>query len=59
MGHQQDQSIPCGRQLPDPLPALPNNTKTCSGQKSVVYEYDDNGNCVRQTSFACNSCGNY
>ena len=33
--------------------------KTCSGQKSVVYEYDDNGNCTAQTAFPCNMCGNY
>ncbi|MFF4170914.1 hypothetical protein [Streptomyces sp. NPDC001744] len=58
MGHQQDQRISCGRQLPDPLPGNPGNTKTCSGQKSVIYEYDDNGQCVRQTAWPCNSCGN-
>jgi hypothetical protein len=57
MGHQQDHRVPCGRQLPDPLPGLPNNTKTCSGQKSVIYEYDDDGHCVSQTMWPCNGCG--
>ncbi|WP_432063334.1 hypothetical protein [Streptomyces sp. S1] len=59
MGHHEDKSVPCGRQLPDPLPGNYNNTKTCSGQKSTIYVYDDNGACTGQTSYPCNSCGNY
>ncbi|MFJ6104402.1 hypothetical protein ACIQHY_25770 [Streptomyces sp. NPDC092359] len=58
MGHRQDQSVPCGRQLPDPLPGLPYNTWTCPGQKSTVYEYDDNGKRVSPTMFPCNPCAN-
>jgi hypothetical protein len=58
MGHQQDHRIPCGRQMPAPLPGNPNNTQTCSGTKSVIYVYDDNGNCISQTAWPCNSCGN-
>lgn len=58
MGHRQDQSDSRCRQLPDPLPGMPYNTKICSGQKSTVYSYDDHGNCVSQTTFPCNSCGN-
>ncbi|MCC3774013.1 hypothetical protein [Streptomyces sp. UNOB3_S3] len=45
MGHEEDQAISCDRE-------------GCNGTKSVVYEYDDWGNCTSQTAYACNECGN-
>lgn len=45
MGHQEDQAMQC------------TETPGCPGQKSVIYEYDDNGNCISQTAWPCRVCG--
>jgi hypothetical protein len=44
MGHTQDEATPCG-----------NNG--CTGTKTTVYKYDDWGNCIGQTMYPCNVCG--
>ncbi|SCF66760.1 hypothetical protein GA0115254_110570 [Streptomyces sp. Ncost-T10-10d] len=46
MGHQEDHAISCS------------STPNCPGTKSVVYVYDDQGNCISQTAYPCNVCGN-
>ncbi len=45
MGHQEDRAIGC------------TSTPGCPGQKSVVYVYDDHGNCISQTAYPCSVCG--
>ncbi|CAM5355155.1 hypothetical protein SCALM49S_00123 [Streptomyces californicus] len=45
MGHQEDQAIGC------------TSTPGCPGQRSVIYIYDDHGNCISQTAYPCNICG--
>lgn len=44
MGATQDHSTPCG-------------AENCTGSKSTVYEYDDEGNCTSQSMFPCDTCG--
>ncbi|MFJ6935675.1 hypothetical protein [Streptomyces sp. NPDC101132] len=55
MGHRQDTATPCGHMVPDP--SNPSQLIGCTGTKSTVYEYDDNGQCVSQQSYPCGSCG--
>jgi hypothetical protein len=55
MGHQQDQTTGCGRQVPNPT--NPQTTMTCPGTKTTVFIYDDNGQCTSQQMWPCNVCG--
>jgi len=55
MGHQEDRPVPCGRMVPSP--ANPMDQVQCPGTKSVVYVYDDHGNCTSQNAYPCSSCG--
>jgi hypothetical protein len=48
--HQSHQAIACGRPTPD-------GKGQCPGQKSVIYVYDENGNCIESQSFPCGVCG--
>ncbi|MGW3454461.1 hypothetical protein ACWDRL_13260 [Streptomyces albidoflavus] len=43
MGHQQDQTTPCG-------------VDGCTGYKVTIYLYDD-GTCVEQRMQGCSVCG--
>lgn len=55
MGHQEDRTTGCGRQIQDP--ANPSRTVSCPGTKTTVYVYDDNGVCVSQSMWPCTNCG--
>ncbi|MEU7024530.1 hypothetical protein ABZ990_28340 [Streptomyces sp. NPDC046203] len=43
------------RSVPDP--ADPSKTTTCTGTKSTICVYNDDGTVASQSSFPCGTCG--